>query len=98
MKKERREFSEEFKRNAVKLIVEKGLPVRKVARDLDVHPNLLHQWRRMFVTDGDSAFVGSRKLKPENAELKHLQKELEEVKEERDILKKALSVFSKRSW
>ena len=98
VKSERRQFSQEFKRNAVKLVMEKGVPVRKVARDLDIHPNLVHQWRRMFITEGEDAFVGTGNVKPEDAELKRLQRELEEVKEERDILKKALGVFSKRSW
>jgi transposase len=95
-KSERRQFTEEFKRNAVNLVMEKGVPVRKVARDLDIHPNLVHQWRRLFMAEGDGAFVGTMKVKPEDAELRRLQKELEEVKEERDILKKALGVFSKR--
>ncbi len=45
------------------------------------------------MTVGDSAFMGTGNLKPEDAELKRLQKELEEVKEERDILKKALVSF-----
>jgi transposase len=98
VRKESRHFSREFKRDAVQLVLEKGVPVRKVARDLDIHPNLLHQWRRMFLAEGDVAFVGKGNLKPEDAELKRLQKELDEVKEERDILKKALGVFSKRSW
>jgi transposase len=89
-KTERRHFTQEFKRNAVNLVMEKGVPVRKVARDLDIHSNLVHQWRRMYMVEGDSAFVGTGKLKPEDAELKRLQKELEEVKEERDILKKSL--------
>jgi transposase len=93
-----RQFTQEFKRNAVNPVMEKGVPVRKVAHDLDIHPNLVHQWRRQFMTDGDGAFLGTGKLKPEDAELKRLRKELEEVKEERDILKKALGVFSKRSW
>ncbi len=47
--------------------------------------------------DGADAFVGKGHLKPQEAELKQLQKELEEVKEERDILKKALAVFSRHS-
>jgi len=97
-KSERRQFTQEFKKNAVNLVLEKGVPVRRVARDLDIHPNLVHQWRRMYMTEGDSAFVGTGNLRPEDADFKRLQKELEEVKEERDILKKALGVFSKRSW
>jgi len=92
-----RQFSKEFKRNALQL-VEKGVSVGKVARDLDVHPNLIHLWRRNYLAEGESAFAGTGNVKPEEAELKRLQKELEDVKEERDILKKALSVFSKRTW
>ena len=92
-----RQFSKEFKRNALQL-VEKGVSVGKVARDLDVHPNLIHLWRRNYLAEGESAFAGTGNVKPEEAELKRLQKELEDVKGERDILKKALSVFSKRTW
>jgi transposase len=97
-KSERRHFTQEFKRNAVNLVMEKGVPVRKVARDLDIHPNLVHQWRRMYMVEGDGAFVETGNLKPEDAEVRRPQKELEEVKEKRDIFKKALGVFSKRSW
>ncbi len=92
-----RYFTDEFKRNAVQMVLEKGIPVRKVARDLDIHPNLLHQWRRKYLDGGRDAFVGKGHLKPQDAELKQLQRELEEVKEERDILKKALAVFSRQS-
>lgn len=96
-RKRGRYFSDEFKQDAVQLIIEKGVPVRQVARDLDIHPNLLHQWRRKFLAEGSDAFVGKGHLKPQEAELKRLQRELENVKEERDILKKALGVFSKLS-
>ena len=96
-RKRGRYFSDEFKRDAVELVIEKGIPVRKVARDLDIHPNLLHQWRRKFLAEGKDAFVGKGHLRPREAELRRLEKELEEVKEERDILKKALAVFSKRN-
>ena len=92
----RRHFTNEYKKNAVKLVTEKGLPVGKVARDLDIHPQLLHQWRKKFFHKGDNAFVGKGNPKPEDAELKKLQKKLAEVEEERDILKKALAVFSKQ--
>ena len=96
-RKRGRYFTDEFKRDAVDLVIEKGMSVKKVALDLDIHPNLLHQWRRKFLAGGNDAFVGKGNLKPQEAELKRLQRELEDVKEERDILKKALGVFSRRS-
>lgn len=91
-----RHFTMEFKRNAVRLVTEKGRPVGKVARELDIHPNLLHMWRRKILEKGDAAFTGKGRVKPENAEMRRLKKELEKVKEQRDILKKALVVFSKQ--
>jgi transposase len=93
-KKERRYFSREFKRDAVDLVVKKGMSASKVARDLGVHPNLIHVWRRRHFDDGDNAFVGKGHLHPKDANLKQLEKELAEVKEERDILKKALAIYS----
>jgi len=93
----RRHFTGEFKRNAVQLVTEKGMPVGKVARELDVHPNQLHRWRRSLLKDGEKAFVGKGHASPEGAEIKQLRKQLEKVREERDILKKALAVFSKQS-
>jgi transposase len=96
-KKESRHFTREFKRNAVELMVDKGMSAGKVAQELDIHPNLLHQWKRKFLAEGNGAFVGKGNLKPEDAEMRRLRKELEDVKEERDILKKALGVFSKLS-
>ena len=92
-----RYFSREFKRDAVQLVTEKGMSVGKVARELDIHPNLLHGWRRRYLAQGDKAFVGRGRVRPEEAEIKGLRKKLEKVKEERDILKKALAVFSKQN-
>jgi transposase len=48
MGEKNRHFSREFKREAVQLVTEKGMAVGKVARELDIHPNLLHLWRRRF--------------------------------------------------
>ena len=58
MGKKRRHFRREFKRDAVQLVTEKGMPVREVSRELEIHPNLLHLWRRKFLAGGDKAFVG----------------------------------------
>ncbi len=93
----RRHFTREFKMNAVELVTEKAMPVGKVARELDVHPNLLHLWRRSLLKEGDKAFVGKGHARLEGAEIKRLRKELEKVKEERDILKKALAFFPRQS-
>ena len=68
-----RHFTREFKLDAVQLVTEKGMPVGKVARDLDIHPNLLHLWRRRFMKDGDKAFVGKGRVQPEAAEIKRLR-------------------------
>ena len=90
-----RYFSSEFKINAVQLVTEKKLSVRKVAEKLDIHPNLLSIWKGKYLKEGKKAFSGRGRISPEKAELRKLRKELEKVKEERDILKKALTVFSK---
>ena len=92
----RRHFTNDYKKNAVRLVTEQGLSVGKVARDLDIHPQLLHQWRKKYFDKGDDAFVGKGNPKPEDAEMKRVLKKLAEVEEERDILKKALAVFSKQ--
>ncbi len=97
MGEKRRDFSREFKRNAVQLVTEKGMAVGKVARELDIHPNLLHIWRRRLLAQGDKAFIGRGRVTPEEAEIRELRKQLERVRQERDILKKALAVFSKQS-
>jgi len=90
-----RYFSRDFKINAVQLVTEKKMSVRKVAEELDIHPNLLQIWKGKFLKEGEKAFNGKGKISPEKAELRKLRKDLERIKEERDIFKKALSVFSK---
>lgn len=95
MGEKNRHFSREFKINAVQLVTEKKMSVRKVADELCVHPNLLSIWKGKYLKEGEKAFSGRGRISPEQAELRKLRKELENTKEERDILKKALAVFSK---
>jgi len=90
-----RHFSREFKVNAVQLVIEKNLSIRQVSEDLDIHPNLLTIWKNRFLKDGEKAFHGKGRIAPEKAENRRLKKDLEKIREERDILKKALAVFSK---
>lgn len=96
MGEKNRHFSREFKIDAVQLVTEKKMPASKVAQELDIHPNLLHIWKRKYLKEGEKAFNGKGRITPEKAEIRRLRKDLERIKEERDILKKALAVFSKQ--
>ena len=96
MSKKRRQFDRAFKVEAVRLVTEEHRPVAAVARDLGIGENLLHRWKQQFTNQQEDAFVGTGNLTPEQAELRRLRRELMDVTEERDILKKAISVFSDR--
>jgi len=91
-----RKFDVEFKRDAVRLVLEGGRSTKSVAGDLGIHPNVLNRWRREYEGDSGQAFPGKGHLSPEDEELRRLKRELTDVKEERDILKKALAIFSQR--
>lgn len=95
MGKINRYFSREFKINAVQLVTEKKMTVRQVAEELDIHPTLLSIWKGKYLKLGEKAFKRKGRISPEQAEIRKLRKELEKVKEEREILKKALATFSK---
>jgi transposase len=92
----RRYYDREFKREAVRLSHEKERTVAGVARDLGINENMLWRWRREFSDSPGEAFPGTGHGSPEAEELRRLRRELADVTEERDILKKALAVFSRR--
>ena len=77
--------------------VESHKSVPDVANELGVHKNLLYQWRDKFLEKGKHSFSGNgnKTLTPEESEIERLKKELREVEIERDILKKAVGIFSK---
>ena len=84
----RRSFSREFKLEAVRLVNERGMTVSQAARDLDIHDNVLRRWIRQYRDDPAHAFPGAGQLKPEQAEIVQLKKEVRKLKAERDILRK----------
>jgi transposase len=92
---ERRKFSREFKLEAVSLVRDRGVAVAQAARDLDVHDNVLRKWVRELGKDAKHAFPGHGQMKPEQAEIDRLRKEVAKLKAERDILKKAAAYFAK---
>ncbi len=85
----RRTFSREFKREAVRLVTERGVAVAQAAKDLDVHENVLRKWVRELREEPQEAFPGNGKQKAQDAEIARLRKEVAKLKMERDILKKA---------
>ena len=91
----RRSFSREFKHEAVRLVRERGVSVAQAARDLDLHQNMLRNWVRDFAADPAQAFPGQGQMKPEQAEIARLRREVQKLKAERDILKKAAAYFAK---
>ena len=93
----RRQFSREFKVEAVKLVTERGVGVCQAARDLDVGETVLRRWIRELTQDPHQAFPGKGLMKPEHAEIDRLRKEVAKLKMERDILKKAAAYFARES-
>ena len=89
----RKSFSAEFKREAVRLFETSQKPPADLARELGVRRNQLYKWKEQLVKRGTEAFPGTGKSASD--ELARLRKELEQVKEERDILKKAAAYFAK---
>ena len=92
----RRKFSREYKLEAVKLIQEQDVTVAQAARDLDIHENVLRKWVKEFAADPQQAFPGQGQMKPEQLEIERLRREVQKLKAERDILKKA-AVFAKEA-
>jgi len=97
MGEKRKKYSEEFKKEAVELALSPDKQVTQVARELGVNRTVLYRWISEYKQKGEKAFPGNgkQKLTPQEEENLALKKELEEVREERDILKKAMAVFSK---
>ena len=93
----RRRYDREFKLEAVRLSGEPGRSVAGVARDLGISENVLHVWRAKLKSEGSAAFPGKGHQSGEAEELRRLRRQLAEVTEERDILKKAAMYFAKES-
>jgi transposase len=91
-KQKRRKYTDEFKAEAVRLVLEQGLSVSQVAEDLGISRNLLSTWRKKISED----ITGSDEVSSAK-EVKRLRRENAVLREERDILKKAARYFAKES-
>ena len=91
----RRKYTREFKLEAVRMSEDPDRTAAEVARALGITPSILYRWRQAFRSEGPEAFPGHGKLPESEEEVRQLQRELERVTEERDILKKAIAIFSR---
>jgi transposase len=87
----RRNYTEDFKRDAVALVTEQGYKPSEAARSLGIGDNLVRRWKREFEEEASGAQLGT----DEREELKRLKKENRLLKMEKEILKKASAYFAK---
>jgi transposase len=96
----RRAFTDEFKREAVALLAGSGRPLTQVATELGIQPSMLRAWRSRPSTPAGPVPMPARAAaaiplpSAEQAEIRRLRKELDRAQMERDILRKAIAIFS----
>jgi transposase len=87
-------YDKEFKIEAVRLASEPGNTQAAIERDLGIGQGIISRWKRELHKDGGQAFPGKGRLKPQDEEMRSLRREVERLRRERDILKKAVAIFS----
>jgi transposase len=97
MAKTRKTYTAEFKLQAVRMVTDQHLAVAEVARRLGITEGRLHDWLKAFRARGADAFPGHGRLAPHDEELHRLRAEVQRLKAERDILKKAAAYFARHS-
>ena len=91
----RKRYDGEFKRESVRLADTSGKTDRVIERDLGLYQGAIRAWRKELVAEPIDAFPGTGHQKPTEEENRQLRRELDIVREERDILKKVVAIFSK---
>lgn len=90
----RKTYPVEYKKEIIRLVTEQGKKVKDVAKDIDVTETSIRRWIKQYGEHGDDAFPGRGKLRSEDEEFRKLKKELADIKEENEILKKAMAIFT----
>ena len=97
MKKTRRSYTREFKIEALRLLESSGKSAAQIERDLGIGSGCLTRWKSEMTAAGDLAFPGHGRLTPDQERIRQLERENEVLRRERDILKKAVAIFSQPS-
>lgn len=94
MSSNRTVYTGEFKRDALALWKSTDRSATKVEKELGLPNGTLYRWKKQLKKEGEEAFPGQGKLKPTDERIRKLERELAIVKEQRDILKKTIQIFS----
>jgi len=97
MSKPRKSYKKEEKLEIVKLSLEEGQAIKDLSERFEVSENTIYNWRKIYLKNKDASFPGkgNKTMTESERKIKELEKELREMKLERDILKKAVGIFSK---
>jgi transposase len=94
MKTTRRAYTRQFKREAVRLVETSGRSATQIERELGIGATCLSRWKREFAAEGEQAFPGHGRLSEEQERIRQLEREVEILRQEREILKRAVAIFS----
>jgi len=92
--KKKKKYDVSFKREAVRVAEESGKPDRHIEKELGIYQGSLRTWRKQLAKDPEHAFPGKGRLKPWEEEMRRLRRDNDRLTQERDILKKAVAIFS----
>jgi len=97
MSKLRKTYTKEEKLEVVKLSLADGQSIKELAARFEVSPNTIYNWRNLYAKNKEGAFPGkgNKTMNETERKIRELERELRETKLERDILKKAVGIFSK---
>lgn len=91
----KKSFDKEYKIEVIRQVKEFGRSAPDIARELGIHVNTIYKWLKEYDKNSSNAFPGSGNLRPQDEEIKRLRKELADLREENQILKKAAAFFAK---
>lgn len=90
-------YTDEFRFDAVRLVLDEGLTKAEVSRRLGINQNSLGKWVRAYKNHGENAFPGKGRQTPDQERIRQLEKENRELRMEREILKKATAFFARET-
>ena len=96
MTEKRKSYTREFKLETIRLVETSGKPASQIERELGLGKSQIYRWRQQLAKEGEQAFPGKGHLTAQEEALRQLRRENEILRQERDILKKAISIFAQK--